>query len=71
MFEYDKISKWLITRHGDSILRLGGVEGVASWRALPGEVVSPRRLPDGLVEFRRTGDPEGAEPALALVEIST
>ena len=32
MQEYDKSSKWLIQHHGDSILRLGGVRGIVSWR---------------------------------------
>jgi hypothetical protein len=34
MQEYDKSSKWLIQHHGDSILRLCGVRGIVSWRAL-------------------------------------
>jgi hypothetical protein len=50
MHEYDKSSKWLIQHHGDSILRLGGVRGIVSWRALQAELVQPRRLPDGLIE---------------------
>jgi hypothetical protein len=33
MGEYDKSSTWLIQHHGDSILRLGGVRGILSWRA--------------------------------------
>jgi hypothetical protein len=36
--QYDKSSKWLIQHHGNSILRLAGVEGVVSWSALqPGQ----------------------------------
>jgi hypothetical protein len=47
MGRYDKSSKWLIEHHGDSILRLAGVTGIAWWRALQAELVHPRRLPDG------------------------
>lgn len=67
-FQYDKASKWLIEHHADAILRLAGVTGVESWKALPGEVVQSRQLPDGLVEARLVGRPE---PVLFLLEINT
>src|SRR5712691_4820387 len=54
-FKYDRSSKWLIEHHGDSILRLAGVEDVVAWKPLPAEVVQPRQLPDGLLEVQRRG----------------
>jgi predicted transposase YdaD len=68
MHEYDRSSKWLIQHHGDSILRLGGLQGLRSWRPLQAEVVQPRQLPDGLIEARFEGR---EEPELFLVEIAT
>ena len=68
MHEYDKSSKWLIQHHGDAILRLGGVEGIASWRPLQAEVVQPRQLPDGLIEATCRGR-EG--PELFVLELAT
>ncbi len=35
----DRSSKWLISHHGDSILRLGGVRSFRAWRAAPAAVV--------------------------------
>jgi len=66
--EYDKSSKWMIQHHGDSILRLGGARDIGSWRALQAELVQPRRLPDGLIEVDRRGQPQ---PDLYVVEIYT
>ena len=68
MHEYDKSSKWLIQHHGDSILRLAGITGFESWRALQAELVQPRRLPDGLLEVVMVGE---SEPDLCLLEIAT
>jgi hypothetical protein len=68
MQEYDKSSKWLIQHHGDSILRLGGLDDIAEWRPLQAEVVQPRRLPDGLIEALRRGQ---AEPGLFILELAT
>jgi hypothetical protein len=68
MQEYDKSSKWLIQHHGDSILRLGGLDDIAEWRPLQAEVVQPRRLPDGLIEARRRGE---SEPGLFILELAT
>lgn len=67
-FEYDKSSKWLISHHGGSLLRLGGWTDVVRWRALPGEVAQPRRFPDGIVEATFAG---ASEPALVGIEIAT
>ena len=64
----DRSGKWLLTHHGDAILRLGGITGFSAWRALQAETVAPRRLPDGLIEVRFPGE---AEPTLVLVEIET
>ncbi|MCI0701181.1 MAG: hypothetical protein L0241_08865 [Planctomycetia bacterium] len=64
----DRSGKWLLTHHGDSVLRLAGITGFSSWRALQTETVAPRRLPDGLIELRFRGE---SEPTLVLVEIET
>jgi hypothetical protein len=68
MHEYDKSSKWLIQHHGDSILRLGGMRGILSWRALQAELVQPRRLPDGLIEATLEGE---SKPDLFILEMAT
>src|SRR5262249_42536477 len=65
---YDRSSKWLIDRHGGSILRLGGVTDIESWRALQADLVQPRQLPDGLLEVRVKGRPE---PDLHIIEFAT
>src|SRR5262245_47712883 len=64
----DRSSKWLIQHHGDSILRLGGLRAIRSWRALPSDLVQPRRLPDGLLEVFLA---DQVEPAYFIVEIAT
>jgi hypothetical protein len=65
--DFDTSSKWLIQRHGDALLRLAGLRRIASWTPLQAEVVHPRRLPDGLIEARRRGDPQ---PLLVALEVS-
>jgi hypothetical protein len=67
-FRYDRSSKWLIEHHGDSILRLAGIEDVVSWKPLSAEIVQPRQIPDGLLEVVRRGY---SEKALYLIEIET
>ena len=67
-FRYDRSSKWLIEHHGDSILRLAGIEDVVAWKPLPAEIVQPRQIPDGLLEVVRRGY---SEKALYLIEIET
>jgi hypothetical protein len=64
----DRSGKWLLTHHGDAVLKLGGITGFTAWRALQPETVAPRRLPDGLIEVRF---PDEAEPTWVLVEIET
>jgi hypothetical protein len=65
---FDKSSKWLIQKHGDGILYLGGIRGVRRWRALQAELVQPTRLPDGLLEvFFHSRD----KPDYFLVEVAT
>lgn len=49
---YDRGSKWLIGHHGNSLLWLGGIRSIRSWRAAQAEVVQPKQLPDGLLEVR-------------------
>jgi hypothetical protein len=68
MHDYDRSSKWLIQHHGVSILRLGGVTGVQSWRPLQAELVQPRQTPDGLLEVHLAGQ---SQAKLFLVEIAT
>jgi hypothetical protein len=64
---YDLGGKWLIQHYGDSLLRLGGVQTIASWRALQAEVVQPSQLPDGLIEVKRSPK---AKPEYFLVEVA-
>jgi hypothetical protein len=64
----DTSGKWLIQHHGDSILRLGGVRDIVSWRPLQAEVVHPGRLPDGLLEVHLLGQ---TRPDLFLLELET
>jgi hypothetical protein len=66
--DFDRSSKWLIQHHGDSLLRLAGVQGVRSWRALQSELVQTGQLPDGLIEAEIG---EVADPALFIVEVAT
>ncbi len=66
--DYDRSSKWLIQHHGDSILRLGGVGGVKSWRSLQTDLVQPRRLADGLLEVYFL---DQTDPSPFIVEIAT
>jgi hypothetical protein len=49
-YKYDKNTKWLIRKHGDGILFLGGIRQLQRWRALQTELVEPSKLPDGLLE---------------------
>jgi hypothetical protein len=65
---FDKRSKWLVQRHGQAILFLGGARGVRRCRALQAEVVQPRQLPDGLLEVLFQGR---KKPDHVLVEVAT
>ncbi|QJW94323.1 RpnC/YadD family protein [Frigoriglobus tundricola] len=67
-FQYDKGGKWLIEHHAGAILQLAGIGPVISVKAVPGELVQSRQLPDGLVEARLAGR---SEPVLCLIEINT
>ena len=67
-FRYDRSSKWLLEHHGDALLRLGGLAGVTSCRAVQAEVVQPRQLPDGLLEVQVAGE---EQRRLYVVEIAT
>jgi hypothetical protein len=64
----DRSAKWMLTHHGDAILRLAGLTDFSSWKALQAETVAPRRLPDGLLEVRFA---DASQPSLVLVEIET
>jgi hypothetical protein len=39
MHEYDKSGTWLIQHHGNSILRLGRIRKIQSWKPLQAEIV--------------------------------
>lgn len=64
----DRCGKWLLSHHGDAILKLAGVSGFTTWRLLSNEVVAPRRVLDGLLEVTFQ---EEASPTLVLVEIES
>jgi hypothetical protein len=66
--QFDRSSKWLLQHHGDSILWLGDIGPVRSWRPLQAEVVQPRQLPDGQLEVE-LGD--RSKPRLVLIEVAT
>jgi hypothetical protein len=68
MHEFDKCSKWQIRHHADSILRMGGVQDIESWRAVQTELVMPRRIPDGLIEVYHRGE---SVPDFYLIEAAT
>ena len=68
MHEYDTSSKYMIQRHGDSILRMAGVRDIASWKPLQAELIKHRRLPDGLIEVRHHGEKDRDN---YLIEIAT
>ena len=68
MFEYDKCGKYMIQRHGNAILRMGGVDDVVSWTPLQAELVQSRHLPDGVLEVRTAGQ---AKPDIFILEIAS
>jgi hypothetical protein len=67
-YKYDKNTKWLIRKHGNSILYLGGIRQVQRWRALQTELVEPSKLPDGLLEVYFRGR---SAPDYFLLEVAT
>ena len=64
----DRTAKWLLTHHGDSILRLANIRDFVRWRPAATEVVAPRRIPDGLLEVWYPGE---SKSDFVLVEIET
>jgi hypothetical protein len=68
MFEYDKCGKYMIQRHGNMILRMGGVDDVDSWTPLQAELVQSRYLPDGVLEVRIAGQDK---PDIFILEIAS
>jgi predicted transposase YdaD len=68
MHEYDTSSKYMIQRHGDSILRMAGARNIASREPLQAELVKHRRLPDGLIEVWHHRE---QKPDPYLIEIAT
>ena len=67
-YKYDRNTKWMVRKHGDSILYFGGVRQVRRWRALQTELVEPNKLPDGLLEVYFQGR---NTPDYFLLEIAT
>jgi hypothetical protein len=65
---FDKSSKWLIDHQARGILRLGGLLHVRSYRARPGQIVQPSKLPDGLLEVTLEGR---TQPLPVLIEVAT
>jgi hypothetical protein len=66
--ELDKGSKWLIQKHGNSVLFLGGWRDVQRSRPLQAELVQQVRLPDGLLEVWAQGQ---RKPQRILLEAAT
>ena len=66
--ELDKGSKWLIQKHGNSVLFLGGWRDVEHYRPLQAELVQQVRLPDGLLEVWTKGQ---RRPGWVLLEVAT
>jgi predicted transposase YdaD len=66
--DFDRSSKWLVENQGAGLLYVGGERSVTRCRALQAEVVQPARLPDGLLEVRRSGQ---KGESLVLVEVAT
>jgi predicted transposase YdaD len=64
----DDSATWLITHHGDAILRLGGVHGFTSWRPSQTKLAHPRQQPDGLLEVTF---PDQPDPDLYVIEVAT
>ena len=64
----DRSSKWLLEHHGDSLLRLAGIQGFRAWRPAPTELVHPLESPDGVLEVFFPGRDE---PDPVIVEIAT
>jgi len=65
----DRSGSWLIETHGDSMLRIAGITGFRSWRAVRAEVVLPKQTPDGMLEVFFDDQPETPDPF--LIEIAT
>lgn len=64
----DKGSKWMIQKHGNSVLFLGGWRDVQRYRPLQAELVQQVRLPDGLLEVWTKGQ---RQPGRVLLEVAT
>jgi hypothetical protein len=64
----DNSAKWMIEHHGDAILRVGGVTGFSSWRAVHASLAHPKQLPDGLLEVTFPGR---AEPDPFIIDVAT
>ena len=68
MQEYDKCGKYLIQHRGNSILRMAGVNDIATWTPRQAEPVQHRQLPDGVLEVWSSGQ---AQPDIFILEIAT
>ncbi len=65
---YDIGSKWLLQQQGKGALLVGGLKGVRSYQAMPGEIVQSRKYPDGLLQVFLAGD---QKPHHVLLEVAT
>ncbi len=65
---FDKSSKWLIDNQARGMLLLGGLRQVRHYRAKPGQIVQPSKLPDGLLEVTLEGR---KNPLPVLIEVAT
>jgi hypothetical protein len=71
---YGRSGKWLTQHHGAALLKIGGVTGIRSCRAVQAEVVQARQIPDGLLEVEfdpKPGEPSVPVTGLYVVEIAT
>jgi hypothetical protein len=64
----DRSAKWMLTHFSDSLLHLAGITGFSHVRTTQPELVTPKQVPDGLMEVFY---PDRKEPVLVLAEIST
>jgi hypothetical protein len=64
----DRAGHWLIEHFGDLALKLAAVRDIATCRAVKGDLVAPRRFPDGLLEVTFTDRP-GKEFFLVEIEV--
>src|SRR5262249_54830995 len=65
---FDPGSKWLLHNQARGVLRVGGVEDVRRYQAMPGEIVHSRKYPDGLLQVFLARE---TKPHHVLIEVAT